>query len=275
LSNLPNLNGTISTYNNSLGSTLSGLSTADSPVKLVDINSPFNPYADAYDGLHPNGVGEFKIAKAFANVLSGQFGVGPSFGTIPSSVPDLVPSAPTWMSARAVDAGIKLTWAHSYGVEGYWLYQRNVTLNQPFEKAPLLIPADSWTVNWVASNHTYEFYVTPARGINVGGASPTARVVASPLTAAGPTNIVVTPGAGSLSITWSAPTGANSGTVTGYRVYYKDQAIANSVADMRAVTGTSVQLTGLVRNHSYAIAISSVNAAGEGVPAYVPAATPH
>ena len=88
LSGFPELPSTISEYNSLLANSVAGLSVTGSTVALVDIDGPMTA-ADTYDGLHPNGVGEFKIAKAFANVLSSRFGVGSTFGTIPSSVPDL------------------------------------------------------------------------------------------------------------------------------------------------------------------------------------------
>jgi hypothetical protein len=49
---------------------VSGLNTSRSPVRLVDIDRVCDPARDAYDGLHPNGVGEYKIAKAHADVLA-------------------------------------------------------------------------------------------------------------------------------------------------------------------------------------------------------------
>ncbi|MEV6494206.1 GDSL-type esterase/lipase family protein, partial [Actinoplanes sp. NPDC051633] len=128
----PDLNQKITDYNGRLGAALASVNTAASPVRLVDIDNGYDPAADAYDGLHPNGRGEFKLARAFANVLaSSPFNLGATFGSIPASVPDLTPDEPWSIGASAVDAGIRVFWSHSFGAEGYWLYQRDATANQP------------------------------------------------------------------------------------------------------------------------------------------------
>lgn len=64
LVNAPNLNAAITDYNARVGAMVAGLNSAQKPVRLVDIDSGYNPAADAYDGLHPNGIGEYKIAQA-------------------------------------------------------------------------------------------------------------------------------------------------------------------------------------------------------------------
>ena len=61
------------------------LGTAQSPVTVVDINSPWDYSRDTYDGLHPNVRGEYVIAKAFADAISRDWGLGSSFGSIPAS----------------------------------------------------------------------------------------------------------------------------------------------------------------------------------------------
>jgi lysophospholipase L1-like esterase len=65
LSGFPNLNSAISAYNTGLAAAVPHWSTAKSPVRLVDISSGYSAATDTYDGLHPNGVGEYVIADAF------------------------------------------------------------------------------------------------------------------------------------------------------------------------------------------------------------------
>lgn len=273
LAQVPNLGATITAYNTKLGPALRSMDSLPSPVRLVDIDTGYDPVRDAYDGLHPNGVGEYKIARAFGNTLSSQFGFGRTFGAIPSSVPQLTPTTPRSSQALAVDAGIRVSWEHSYGADGYWLYQRNVTLNQPFQKLPLPIPADSWTVAWVTPGQRYEFYVVPLRGASLGQKSPNASVVADPKTSSGPTNIVATPHSRYIDLSWRRPQGPNSSSVTGYRIYYKDESVPGSFAEIIETTALSARLNNLVTGHQYAIAISAINAAGEGSPSYVPPVT--
>ncbi|WP_433387046.1 hypothetical protein [Micromonospora sp. KLBMP9576] len=102
-----------------------------------------------------------------------------------------MPVSPAWMRATPTAAGIRLEWQHSFGAGGYWLYQRDATAGGAFERLPLQIPADSWSVNWVAPGHRYEFYVVATRGNWLAtGPSPIASTTVAQLeTAAGPPNI--------------------------------------------------------------------------------------
>ncbi|MEU8268797.1 GDSL-type esterase/lipase family protein [Sphaerisporangium sp. NPDC049002] len=72
----PNLARDITSYNRELSFRLAAMSTARSRTVLVDLGGVYDPYADAYDGVHPNSVGEIKIALAFERVFSSAFAYG-------------------------------------------------------------------------------------------------------------------------------------------------------------------------------------------------------
>jgi hypothetical protein len=151
------------------------------------------------------------------------------------------------------------------GAEGYWLYQRDATAGQAFQKSALQIPADSWVEGWVVTGHRYEFYVVPTRGWT-GQQSDIASAVADPQTAPGPVDVVATPDVRSAHLSWQRPTGPRTVTISKYNVYYKDEQSSDNVAQIATTTDTSIVLKGLIPGHEYAIGISSVNAAGEGMP---------
>jgi lysophospholipase L1-like esterase len=65
----PHLGPLITAYNRSLPAALAAMSTPRSPIIPVDLARLYDPYSDAYDGLHPNGIGELKIAGAFAEAF--------------------------------------------------------------------------------------------------------------------------------------------------------------------------------------------------------------
>ncbi len=271
----PDLGTRISAYNAKLGPAVQALNNTTSPVRLVDITTGYDPYADAYDGLHPNPQGEHKIAKAFANVLWSQFQVGASYNIPSGSIPQLVPSSPQWMRATSNASGIRLEWQHSFGAGGYWLYQRDVTAGQGFQRLPLQIPGESWNVSWVLPGHRYEFFVVATRGnTEAPTASPiAATTVANLETAAGPPNIVASAGTGYIDVSWGAATGPYSETVRGYTVYYLDNSQPGAIVSTVSTAGRSIRLSGLVSGHSYTVAVCSVNAAGEGMPAGGPTLT--
>ncbi|MBQ1041603.1 MULTISPECIES: GDSL-type esterase/lipase family protein [unclassified Micromonospora] len=271
----PDLNAKIDSYNSKLGPAVGSMNTTSSPVRLVDISTGYDPARDAYDGLHPNGVGEYKIARAFGNVLSSQFGLGRTFGSIPSSVPGLQLEQPASMTATSTDAGIKLSWSHVYGASGYWLYQRDADIaGSQFERSALQIPAYSWLLSWVIPGKKYQFYVVPTRGDSIGPQSSIAQATANPKTASGPTGIRAIPGSGYVDVSWQASTGAYSDTVSGYRVFFLDDDVPDAVLDSEFTSGRQIRLPSLINGHRYSVVISAVNSAGEGYPSVGPAVIP-
>ncbi|GAA3565892.1 SGNH/GDSL hydrolase family protein [Kribbella ginsengisoli] len=261
----PGLPAAISSYNSILANSLSTLSTAGSTVALVDIDGPMG-VADTYDGLHPNGVGEYKIAKVFATVLSSRFGLGGAFPAIPATVTDLTPAAPTGVQAVATDAGITISWNHSFGVSGYWLYQRNVTVDGAWERSAIQIPADTWKITWVFRSHTYEFKVAAAHGDYESGPSQTASAVANPKTANGPNVTKVLPGSNFVDLTWTRPTGDYSETVSSFIVYAVDENVPGAWLTAYKTPATNYRITNLIPGHRYNLAVASVNYYGDGLP---------
>jgi len=63
----------LAALNEAIGSQLSGLSTAASPIIIVDQWSGFSEHADTYDGIHPNQSGEGKMAQRWFEALAGLF----------------------------------------------------------------------------------------------------------------------------------------------------------------------------------------------------------
>lgn len=71
------------------------------------------------DGLHPKPLGEFHIAKAFADVLVDRFDLSGDKLKIPSNVPERTATVPTNFQATADAKGLKLSWDRLFGVTGY------------------------------------------------------------------------------------------------------------------------------------------------------------
>lgn len=216
LADLPQLPGTITDYNGQLGTTVAALSTTTSPVALVDIDTPYDENRDAYDGLHPGVRGEYVIAKAFGDVLSSRFGLGPAFGAVPASLPAaLVPGTPASITATPVEDKVRVAWTHVFGAAAYEFYQRDATTGQAFSKSAWDIGADSWTADILPAGHRIEFYVRAVRGAVKGAASPTAAATVRSLPAV--PDVRVSTDAGrpySVTVSWGAVAGADD-----YHVY--------------------------------------------------------
>ncbi|MBB4702482.1 GDSL-type esterase/lipase family protein [Sphaerisporangium siamense] len=67
----PHLERDVAAYNRRLPALLRGSSTARSPVAQVGLGVVYDARTDSYDGVHPNELGEIKIARAFAEVFLG------------------------------------------------------------------------------------------------------------------------------------------------------------------------------------------------------------
>jgi hypothetical protein len=177
LNDLPGLPATISDYDALLTSAAGSLSTASSPVALVDIDGPYDEQRDTYDGLHPNVRGEYVIAKAFADTLFGTFLLGGMIGDVPTNLPaDLAVSAPVQITATATDDfKVRVSWSHVFGANGYRFYYRDRSIGASFQEGQYPVGADSWTDDALPAGHQIEFYVQALRGdATVGTASPAA-----------------------------------------------------------------------------------------------------
>lgn len=259
----PYINPDITSFNNSLPGAIASWTTLQSPVREADISSGYDPSADTYDGLHPNGIGEYVIAAGFEAALH-NFGLGPAADPVPSSVPDLTMTAPPWITATAENQGLLVQWGHTYGASGYNLYSEDVTAGATsFTRLPLPIPGDHWTDRWVLAGHTYAYYVTAIRGSSAESPpSPTGQAAANPGTLIGPQDISDFPGASSIDLTWSPVSGDNGS----YQILWSDQSLGSPNIGTATISATSYSITGLIAGHVYAVAVAAINQYGGGYP---------
>ncbi len=278
-----NLNSAIATYNSDLAAAVPGWSTSKSPVRLADISSGYDPNTMTYDGLHPNGLGEYEIADAFSTALASDFGFGSVPGPPPGSVPGITLTTPATMSTSIASTGVLLQWSRVYGASGYKIFERDITGNlsplPAFSELPLPLPGDHWYSGWGTVGHTYQYEVAAARGTTETSPSSPATITmpTSEPTADPPAGITVTPaqGTSSISLSWSPPSGGpNDSGISGYEVFWFDANAPCPVAvpSEAQTSATSYTITGLVSGHQYDLAVASVNAAGVGAWGGAPAA---
>jgi hypothetical protein len=274
LPNLPNLDATITDYDNRLASALPGLDQAQSPVRLVDLASAYTPYTDAYDGLHPNSLGEYKIARAFANVLDSQFGIGGPFGSIPSAAEPITLGVPT-VTVDATDAGMKVSWNPVPRASGYRFFSRDVTAGGVLQALPLPIPAYSWLDTSVQPGHTYEYAVEALHGDQVGDQSaPQSKPCTAKTTTPG--DVTVIAGPTYLDLIWGpAPPVAGGGDLQEYIVYYLDISREDEnggIPQPQESAGITTRINGLVPGDTYGVYVVAKNQIGPGYPSGGPVA---
>lgn len=77
-------------YNSLLRDAIPAWSTAQSPIHLVEVRKNYDCEVGSFDGLHPNALGEFQIARAFSLTLLNDFHLGKD----PLKIPENIPSRP-------------------------------------------------------------------------------------------------------------------------------------------------------------------------------------
>jgi hypothetical protein len=83
-----------------------------------------------------------------------------------------------------------------------------------------------------------------------------------------PSNLVAQPGDGQVTLTWTPPTSAGAGPVTGYDVYVGTAPGQESSTPVNPVplTATTDTLTGLSNGTTYYFEVTALDAAGQGAP---------
>lgn len=116
-------------YNGKLEVEVGRLDSEESPVRLVRLREAYDAKVSSHDGLHPNSQGEFQIAKAFSDVMHGEYG----WGSEALSVPEEIPLRPCWApkGVKAVTTILKggarvveVSWDGLYGAFGYYVQAR-------------------------------------------------------------------------------------------------------------------------------------------------------
>jgi len=179
-----------------------------------------------------------------------------------------VPTAPTGLAAVAGNGYILLNWTAptvvGSGITGYKVYRGTSASGEG--STPIANPSGT-TLTYNDSSVTAGvpyYYLVKASNAN-GTSDPsneaTATVV-NPLVPSVPKNVVATPGAGQIVVTWDAPDSIGASPITGYQIFRSVNgsqltSIGNTGADTRTFTDTNVDTS-----HIYGYAIVATNANG-------------
>jgi hypothetical protein len=178
----PAFAASVASYNRTISSTASRLSTTKSPIAVAHDGAGIHVAADLWDGTHPNANGEVRIAAGFADALASRFHLGeaypkpyPVLPTGPLTSPKLT-VRPSNTAHEAV-----LSWTLAPGAGSYFVYFKDVTQGATkFTRLPFPLPAarDPWTAGLLNSGDTYTFKVQGCKGFDCGAFSNPASVVA-------------------------------------------------------------------------------------------------
>ncbi|KAL4732971.1 hypothetical protein BDV11DRAFT_214583 [Aspergillus similis] len=225
----------------------------ESPISYVDVNANYDCHPescpDGYDGLHPNSMGEYHIAQAFARSLKADFGFhGPDF-EVPTNPEPRIISTPTGVQTFSYPEGLYTTWKKVPNARGYDIRSRLQGMTGWWSEGQVYPNTyASWTT-WLGDGQTWEFQVR-TRGDNddISSWSELSTAKTDLQTSQGPPNIVVVPSGDGIRISWGPITGYS---VNRYGVIIWDKDTEGAFIDTRGVSGTSLFIGGLISGHRY------------------------
>ena len=198
--------------------------------------------------------------QSYRYVLSATNSIGTSpLSAILTVMPEGPPSAPKGLVASPADGRVVLSWSPpTYVGPGAISYHI-------FRGGSFLWSGDGLAFNdtTVQNNQTYTYTVAARNSIgwSPNSTSASARPDGSLVIPGEPNDLVVTPGDGSIQVTWKAPSeGASS--VTGYNVYRKTG--SEPWEKIATVTGTSYNDDNVTNGKEYGYQVSSIGPGGEG-----------
>jgi lysophospholipase L1-like esterase len=280
-------------YNAVLASTIAAMSASGMPITLADIDGSYGcdpnatTCASTYDGLHPNALGEYRIAKAFGTAVHDKFHIGTSAPSVPSSVPTRVVATPSSLTFDGTQQGVTVTWPKVFGAHSYDVQWRDTTLDANaswVDGVPTSF--NRFDLSWQFTNqpldgHTYQVKVRSVAGdadsLKSAWSSPVSGT-AHPTTAPPPATVTAgNIGPGAISVAWTPPPSSpHDASIVRFALWVYDTdtpLVWSRIYGYPPTTGTAT-ITGLTSGHHYQVFMCSWNAAGEGKPGAVTTVVP-
>lgn len=253
-------------YNCMLKAAIPTWSTPTSPIALVQFceNYSSGPKGapGAYDGLHPNSLGEYEIAQAFSETLNRFYGVGSVPLRLPKAIPLRPTPVPSNVSAHTSPGGVTVTWDAVYGAMGYDVKYRSRG-DSNWDAA--LVQTNRYDTTLANDGQVFEYMIRTNNGEELKSEwSKIASAVAHPMVAAAPRDIGLQASEDGISVLWTRPSGLFSETVDLFQVIFHDNDMPGSWPGAKAVRSTSAHIRGLQHGHTYTFQVQSWNDAGGG-----------
>lgn len=223
-------------------------------------------------GLTPASTYYFAVTATNASGTSGQSGVASATTAAPGA-----PSAPSAVAATAGNGSVSLSWSAptSNGgspLTGYVVYY-STTSGAELTGSSYSTTATTATISSLSNGTTYYFEVVAANAYGNSGVSNEASATPAGVPSA-PTLNSATPGAGKVTLSWSAPTSNGGSALTGYVVYDGTTATPATKVTTVSSTTTSVSVSGLTAGTTYYFDVVATNTAGSSTPSNVLSAVP-
>ncbi|MEO7101160.1 MAG: LamG-like jellyroll fold domain-containing protein [Luteolibacter sp.] len=209
------------------------------------------------------------IGSPYYYVVSTVSGVAESVNSAEAGATTMPPpAAPSGLTATAGNGQVALTWTASPGAASYQV-KRSPSPGGSYAIVASGLTGTSFT-DTGRTNGTPYYYVVSA--VNPAGESPNSgQASATPLppVPSAPATLTAAPGNATVSLAWSAASGADSYSVKRATVTGGPYTVVAS-----GITATSYSDTGVTNGTSYYYVVSSVNLGGESGPSPEASATP-
>jgi hypothetical protein len=194
-----------------------------------------------------------------------------SSGVSPLSAPaqvTLVPAAPTGVAVAAdANGDLNVTWTASHGATSYDVFLSTTSGGEGSTPAATVSTTSASLISLVAGQ---KYFVT-VTALDAGGSSAPSAEASGTMIPLAPSGLTATPGNGTVSLTWSAATGATSYTVF--------QSLSSSPADtspvLKGITTVSATVSGLANGTTYVFYVAAADAGGLSAPSNDVTATPN
>lgn len=188
-------------------------------------------------------------------------------GASVAAIPRTVPGVPTGLAALAGNGSVSLNWGISTTGGSVITGYRITTSPAVGTCNGITVTTSSATCTGLTNGTAYAFTVAAINAAGSGAA--TAPLSATPRTVpTAPVALTATPGNGSLTLSWSAPTSNGGSAITQYNVSGSPVPSCGAI-----VAVTTFTCSGLANGVTYTFTVAGQNAAGQGALATV-AATP-
>ncbi len=200
--------------------------------------------------------------------------VGDSPASTPiTATPATVATAPGTPTLTPSDSSLAVSWTEpssngGSAITGYTATASDGsnTFSCPWTTGPL-----SCTISGLTNGTSYAVTVTATNGAGDSPSSSSAN--ATPRTVPGaPTDLVLTPGNGSIGVEWTAPSDDGGSTITGYTATATEGVHSATCSWTTGALGCTI--SGLTNGTSYSLSVKATNGAGDSVASVSSSATP-
>jgi subtilase family serine protease len=182
----------------------------------------------------------------------------------------IVPAAPSGVTATAPSGSagaLNLAWTASAGAASYNLFEGMTSGGEGATAVQSALTGTSVSLASLAPGKQYFFTVV---AVDAGGNSAASAEASGTTITSPPTGLAASAGNASVSLSWTASTGAAS-----YNVYEGTTAGSEGTMPVQSgVSGTSVSIGGLANGKAYYFTVAAVDAGGVSTPSGEASATP-